>query len=267
MDVAHGPETLSLRQSRWQRDIKADAQAFARQHYGWRGSDDGSTEHVDTYTGGFTSSQSTLGRYHGSSDGVSPSPNDSQLKPEATPELVSQHLGNNRKRMSIKAPEKVVGRHDRKCQNTAFVTSLEANGEGESIAARVVTRNNRSLRERRFHNARTNTPPSTVVSPQMNARVVTERESIADTVSATNTEHDESIFNAEPVDKIQSVGTLIQHLLYSDNITFDAAIHALRVDLEEDSTKWYHFVAVSSCFAVVPITWLVVKEMIRWVSK
>jgi hypothetical protein len=66
---------------------------------------------------------------------------------------------------------------------------------------------------------------------------------------------------------VQSIGTLIQHLFYSDNIAFGAALSALRVDLVEDSTKGDHVVAVGGCFMAVPIMWLVVKEMIRWISK
>ena len=45
MDLAHRRETLSLCQTRSQNDSKADVQAFARQHYGWRGSDN--DDHVD----------------------------------------------------------------------------------------------------------------------------------------------------------------------------------------------------------------------------
>ncbi len=73
------------------------------------------------------SSQSTLiGIYHESSDGVSPYPevpvvpsnprNDSQLKMEATLDLATQQLGNDRKYKSTEAPEAVVDRHDHKCK-------------------------------------------------------------------------------------------------------------------------------------------------------
>jgi hypothetical protein len=238
-------------------DTEADVQTFARQHYGWIGSDDDNRERVDQYAERFISSQSTLGVYHSSSNGVCPSPkvqvwhckprNDSQFKPEQK----SQHLGNDRKCMSMKVSEKGVGRHDRECQNTDIVTILEANGEGLSNTQRVVTRNNRSLRERKSHNARTNT----------------ERHSTVDTASASNTEHEESASNTEPVDQIQSIGAVIQDIFYSDNIGFDAALHTLRADLAEDATTWDLLVAVSGCFIVVPIMWLLVKEMLRWVSK
>jgi hypothetical protein len=169
------------------------------------------------------SSQSTLGMNHESSHGVSPSPkvpavhskprNDSQLKPEATLELLSRQPENDRNYncKSTEALEAVPGRYDRKCKNT--VTIFEATGEGGRNATRVVNR------------------------------------------------------NAEPKDQIQSIGMVIQDLFYSDNITFDAALHALHVELVEDSTKWEHFVTVGGCFAVVPIMWLVVKEMLRWISK
>jgi hypothetical protein len=74
--------------------------------------------------------------------------------------------------------------------------------------------------------------------------------------------------DTEPEDQIQSIGTLVRDLFHSDdNITFDAVLHALRVDLVEDSTKWDHVVAVGGCFAVVPIMRLVVNEMIRWISE
>jgi hypothetical protein len=151
--------------------------------------------------------------------------------------------------LTIQAPEAVGSRYDCRCKGTVTVTSLEAHGEGESIAATVVTRDIRSLRERKS---------------QITRRYKTERDSTANTAAVFNTEHDESTSNTEPaVDQIQSIGTLVQDILYSDNIRFDAALHALRVDLLEDSTKWDHFVAV----AVIPIMWLVVNKAIRWLSK
>jgi hypothetical protein len=204
------------------------------------------------------SSQAVLvGVYLASSDRVSPSPmvpllsskarNDSQHKSAATLELVSEQLGNDYRCTSMEeAPEVVAG--------------LEATGEGESIAKRVITRHNRSLREIISDNTRTDTSPSTVVSPQMN--VATERDSTADAVSASNTEHDESIFD----DQVPSIGTLVRYLFAFDNVAFDTAFHALRVDLVDNSTKWDHVVAVGSCFAIVPIMWLVVKEMKCWIS-
>jgi hypothetical protein len=100
----------------------------------------------------------------------------------------------------------------------------------------------------------------------MNAQVATERDVTADAVFASNIKHEESTSNAEPEGQIPNIWTLIQDLFYSDNITPDVALHALRVDLVEDSTKWGHFVAVGGCFAVVPIMWPVVKEMLRWIS-
>jgi hypothetical protein len=99
-------------------------------------------------------------------------------------------------------------------------------------------------------------------------QVATATDSNADAVSAvsaSNTEHEESTSNEEPEDQIRSIGTLIQDLLSSDYITSDAALHTLRVDLVEDSTKWDHVVAVGGCFAVVSIMWLVVNEMTRWI--
>jgi hypothetical protein len=151
-------------------------------------------------------SQSPLWIYHESSDGVSRSPkipavpsksrNDSQLKSVATSELVSRQPKNDHNSKSTGAPEAVV---------------LEAIGEGERNALRVVNR------------------------------------------------------NAEAEDQIQSIGELIHHLLYSDNIKFDAALNALCVDLVEDPTKWDHFVAAVGCLTVIPIMMLlVVMEMIRW---
>jgi hypothetical protein len=199
----------------------------------------------------------------------SKSRNDSQLKPEATPELVSQEPGNDRKCTSTETPEGPVGRDDRKRKNT--VTILEATGEGEmeSIATRVVTRNKRSAaREKRSHNTPTDASSWTVASPQMNAQAATERDSTVDYtyVSASNSEHDESIFNAEPDDQVPSIGTLVLYL-FTDNIAFDAAVHALHVDLVESSTKWDHVVAVIGCVALVPIMRLVVKELVHWISK
>jgi hypothetical protein len=141
------------------------------------------------------------------------------------------------------APEVVAGRYDRKCKNTTAVTILEATGGGESNATRVVTRNIRSLRERKSQNARMDT---------------TERDSTAFTSTSAH---------AEPEDQIQSIGTLIHHLFYSDNVAFGAALYALHVDLVKDLTRWDHFVAVSGCFAVVPIMWFVVKELACWVSE
>jgi hypothetical protein len=76
-----------------------------------------------------------------------------------------------------------------------------------------------------------------------------------------------STSNEEPEDQIQSIGTLVQNLFSSDKITFYAALHALRVDLVDDSTKWDHVVAMSGCFAVVHIMWLVVNEMMRWIPE
>jgi hypothetical protein len=151
---------------------------------------------------------------------------------------------------SIQAPEAVVGRYDCKCKNTFNVTILEATDEGESNATKVVTRNIYSLRERKPQNARLDT---------------TERDSAADTGAAFNTEGEDSTSNADPVDQIQSIGTLVQDILYSDNVAFGAALYALHVDLVKDLTRWDYFVAVSGCFAVVPIMWFVVKELICWV--
>jgi hypothetical protein len=69
--------------------------------------------------------------------------------------------------------------------------------------------------------------------------------------------------DAEAEDQIQSIGELIQHLLYSDDMTFDAALNALCVDLVKDPTKWEHVIAMG-CSAVAPIVvWRVVKMMIR----
>jgi hypothetical protein len=119
---------------------------------------------------------------------------------------------------------------------------------------------------KKSHNARTDASTATVASPQMNAQVTTERDSTVDAISTSTTEHEESTSNAEPEDQIQSIGTLIQDFFHSDNITFDATLHALRVDFVKNSTKWDHVVAVGGCFAVVPIMWLFVKEMIRWSS-
>jgi hypothetical protein len=204
------------------------------------------------------SSQSTLGIYHDSSDGASPSPkvpavpstprNDNQLKPEITPELVSEQPRNDRKCKPTEAREALV---------------LESTGEGERNATKVAIRSSRSLRERKSHDARVmDASTSTVASLQMNAQVLTDRNSTANAaVSTSNTEKDESTANAEPEHQIQGIGTLIQVIFYSDNTTVDAVLHALRVDLMEDSRA----VFVGGCFAV-PIMWLVVKEMIRWIS-
>jgi hypothetical protein len=220
------------------------------------------------------SSQLTPGIVHKSSHGVTPvltvpdvpsKTRNDQLKSEATPELVSQQPENDSKCKSTEAQEAVVGHNDLKCKNN--VTTLESNCEGEHNATKVVTRNNRRLRERKPQNARKDAPTSTLASPQMNAQEATEKESTAEAVSAFNTENEENTSNAEPEDQIQSIGALIKDLFYSDNITFDAGLHALRVELVEDSTKWEHFVAVGSCFAVVPIMWHVAKEMLRWISK
>jgi hypothetical protein len=179
------------------------------------------------------SSQSTLGIYHDSSDGASPLPkvptvpstprNDNQLKPETTLELESEQPRNDRKCKSTEALEAVV---------------LESTGEGERNAMKVVTRSSLSLRERKPHDTHTDASTSPVASPQMNTQVSTERDSTADAaVSTSNTEQEESTANAEPEHQIQSIGALIQDLFYSDNITFDAALHALGVDLLQDSTK------------------------------
>jgi hypothetical protein len=214
------------------------------------------------------SPQSTLGIYHESSDDFCCSPNvpgvpskprnDSQLKPEASPELVSRPPRNDRKCKSKGAPVAVVGRNgDRKCKNTVTVTILESTGEGECNATTFVTRSS----------PRTDASTSTVAFPKMNAQVATERVSTADAVSAFDIEHEESTSNAEPKDQIQSIGTLVQDIFYSDNITFYAALHSVRMNLVENSTKWDHVVAVGGCFAVVPIMRLVVNEMIRWLSK
>jgi hypothetical protein len=91
--------------------------------------------------------------------------------------------------------------------------------------------------------------------------VATERDSTVDAVYTSYTEREESTANAEPEDRVPSIGTLVQYLF-----TFDAALPALRVDLFEASTKWDRVVAVGGCFAVVPIMWLVAKEMIHWIS-
>jgi hypothetical protein len=68
-------------------------------------------------------------------------------------------------------------------------------------------------------------------------------------------------------ERIRSIRTVIQDIFYSDNIGFDAALHTLRADLAEDATTWDLLVAMGGCFIVVPIMWLLVKEMLRWVSK
>jgi hypothetical protein len=185
--------------------------------------------------------------------------NNSQLKPEAKLELLSRQLRNNRKcKPMVEAPESAIG-----CQANAKPLSLSRFWklwESERSATRVVTHNSRSLRERKFHNARTlaspqtnarvaakplslsrswrlreseqratrvvthntrekipqcpqDTSPSTVASPQTNARVATERDSTADTLSALNTENEETDLNTEPEDQIQSIRTLLQCLL------------------------------------------------------
>jgi sirohydrochlorin ferrochelatase len=244
------------------------------------------------------SSQSTLiGIYHEFSDGASPSPkvlavpstprNDSQL-PEATPEVVSEQSRNDRKYKPTESPEAVV-------VESPEIVVLESTGEDERNATKVVTRSSRRLRERKFRDGRTDASTSTVASLEMNAQVLTERDSTAaSVVSTSNTEQEGCTSNAEPQDQIQSIGTLIQGLFYSDNITFNAALralifsnllcfflhalrvpalllsnllcfvlHVLRVYLLEDSRKWNHVISVGGCFAVVPIIWLVVKEMIR----
>jgi hypothetical protein len=221
--------------------------------------------------------QSTLiGIYHESSDGVSPSPkvpavpstlrSDSQLKPEATPEVVSQQSRNDRKCKSAESPE---------------VAVLESADEGERNETKAITRSSsRRLRGRKFHNVRTDALTSTVASREMNVQVMIERDSTAaSVVSTSNTEQEGCTSNAEPQDQIQSIGTLIQDLFYSDNIAFNAALrallfsnllffflHALRVYLLEDSRKWDHVISVGGCFAAVPIMWPVVKEMLRWIS-
>jgi hypothetical protein len=69
--------------------------------------------------------------------------------------------------------------------------------------------------------------------------------------------------NREAIDDIQSIGTLVRYL-FTDNIKFDMAVHALRVDL---STKWDHVVAVVACFVFVAIMRLGVKELVHWISK
>jgi hypothetical protein len=223
------------------------------------------------------SSQSTLiGIYHEPSDGASPSPkvtavpstlrSDSQLKPEATPEVVSQQPRNDRKYKATESSEAIF---------------LESTDEGERNATKVVTRSSsRGLRERKFHNVHTDASTLPVASREINAQVLTEKDSTAaSVVSTSNTEQEECTSNAEPQDQIQNIGMLIQDLFYSDNTTFNAALrallfcnllffflHVLRVYLLEDSRKWDHVISVGGCFAVVPIMWPVVKEMLRWIS-
>jgi hypothetical protein len=87
---------------------------------------------------------------------------------------------------------------------------------------------------------------------------VTERDSTANTVAALNTEHNKSITHAEPEGQIKSIGTLMQHLFYSDNVAFAAALYALHVDLVKYSTQGYHVVAVGG--------WLVVKKIVFWIE-
>jgi hypothetical protein len=76
--------------------------------------------------------------------------NDRKRKPTTIPETVSNNHDENPKEGKARKVSTTNA-----SASTATVTILEAIGEGESIATRVVARNNRSLRERRSHNTRT----------------------------------------------------------------------------------------------------------------
>jgi hypothetical protein len=148
---------------------------------------------------------------------------------------------------ATEAPEAIVGRrrYDRRCKNTINATVLEDTGEGERNAPNDTSRHNRD-----------DTVLEVTGEGERNVPNYTSRR------------------NREATEQIPYlIGTAIQHI-YSDDITFDAANHALRVELFKDLTKWEHVlkmgcyaVVMIRCFAFVTIiAWRAVKEMIRWIS-
>jgi hypothetical protein len=94
--------------------------------------------------------------------------------------------------------------------------------------------------------------------------VTTVLEATGEGVGECNAPNYTSRLYREATDDIRSIVRVIKHVMHSDDITFDAALHAVRVDLFKDSTKWEHVFAMAASFALVPIMGLVVKEMVSW---
>jgi hypothetical protein len=75
---------------------------------------------------------------------------------------------------------------------------------------------------------------------------------MAETVTASDSEQDESVSDATQEDEsMESTGQMIQDLFHSDNVKVIAALDALELDLDKDKKKCEKIQAVGGCFALV----------------
>jgi flagellar biosynthesis regulator FlaF len=96
--------------------------------------------------------------------------------------------------------------------------------------------------------------PATVVSSdnQSNSKsrkVSTDASAL--TVASHHTNANPASTIAAPAWSMESIGALIQDLFHSDNAKVNAALFALRLDLDEDEKKCDKIQAVGGCFALV----------------